>query len=818
MNGALSSNTRTRFALLARLLAIAALFGLGVSGLVSGLAHAQDTSNLLAGRTPSRSNGIDCEECLTDGRAPFAGSFWKTHATARFKGQLAYAVFDLGAEQRISAFVLQGDNNDTYEVGVSNDGLSFEPAWRAIPVERSGLQPRQVSELNVVGRYLKISASGGDGSYAIGEVQAFSERPAVFPPRIPVVEGIPLERRQRDRLLMFGLALIGFVVLSFRGAPIWWLLAVGIWPLLTGVRLFEALQDSWPPGMQEVSLVRGIVATVAAAALLRETFGPLRFPAERRIVYATLGLCGVVGVLAFYNLGNPQFWHSSRGSWTFVHHLDLRQYYPTAKYFKELGYRGLYEADVAAYTEGETGASLDSLQQTPMRDLDDLQMTTVGERRRRIESIKSRFSPERWESYKRDTGYFRSAMGTSAWMDTMHDMGGNATPVWMSIAHVLFSIAPPTNGALLVTGLLDPLLLLAAFLAIGRCFGLRTMFVCMVIFGANDFIMYGSNWAGATLRHDWLAYLGLGACALKREKWVLGGVLLGLSAMIRAFPAVALMAASLPVAFYVWDQYRANKKLPTLREVRQAQRPVERMLIGALSAVVVLFAFSALVLPVEAWGDWWLKVKQLSGDPHANHISLRSLLAGWDDDQESVLRARLPLYLIVAALYLAGVVFACRGKRLEQCAVLGLVLIPVLFYPANYYIHFVFLLPLVIVERPLDQGKAAKSAPLTVVDAWIVGALLGMCALQYFTVLITIKGLHFYFGSVCLFLGLSALLVLVLRREALLMRWAMPIAGTASLSTATPPPAEQPPAQSDAPETESAPPTPAVDPSSSAAE
>ena len=415
-----------------------------------------------------------------------------------------------------------------------------------------------------------------------------------------------------------------------------------------------------------------------------------------------------------------------------------------------------------------------------MRDLDDLQMTTVGERRRRIESIKARFTPERWESYKRDTGYFRTAMGTSGWIETMHDMGGNATPVWMSIAHALFSFAPPSNTALFITGLLDPLLLLTAFLFIGRCFGVRTMFVCMVIFGANDFIMYGSNWAGATLRHDWLAYLALGACALKREKWVLGGVLLGLSAMIRAFPALALMAASLPVLFFVWDHYRAKKKLPSLRELRHAQRPVERMLIGALGAVTVLFVFSALVLPIEAWADWWLKVKQLSGDPHANHISLRSLVAGWEDDQESVLRARLPLYLVSAGLYLAGVVVACRGKGLERCAVLGLVLIPVVFYPANYYIHFVFLLPLLMVERPLEQGDAEKSAPLTVLDAWLGAALLGMCALQYFTVMITLKGLHFYFGSVCLFLGLSALLLLVLKRDALLLRWATPLADPAS--------------------------------------
>ena len=43
---------------------------------------------------------------------------------------------------------------------------------------------------------------------------------------------------------------------------------------------------------------------------------------------------------------------------------------------------------------------------------------------------------------------------------------------------------------------------------------------------------------------------------------------------------------------------------------------------------------------------------------------------------------------------------AARGKRPEQAMLLGLPLIPVLLYPGNYYIHFVFLLPLLVEERP----------------------------------------------------------------------------------------------------------------------
>ena len=45
------------------------------------------------------------------------------------------------------------------------------------------------------------------------------------------------------------------------------------------------------------------------------------------------------------------------------------------------------------------------------------------------------------------------------------------------------------------------------------------MLLAMTVFGANDLYMFGTNWTGATLRHDWLALLGFAAAALKRERW-----------------------------------------------------------------------------------------------------------------------------------------------------------------------------------------------------------------------------------------------------------------------------------------------------------
>src|SRR5690606_29877499 len=116
--------------------------------------------------------------------------------------------------------------------------------------------------------------------------------------------------------------------------------------------------------------------------------------------------------------------------------------------------------------------------------------------------------------------------------------------------------APASNEILLLTGLLDPLLLLIFAVAVFRTFGPSTAFVSLIVFGANDFYMFGSNWAGATLRNDWMVYLGLGACAFQAKRYRLGGALLALSALIRAFPAIALLALGVPVAYYLFQTVR----------------------------------------------------------------------------------------------------------------------------------------------------------------------------------------------------------------------------------------------------------------------
>lgn len=721
------------------------------------------SSSLIAGRSPSASVGVNHVASLTDGMAALPGDDWETDLAVPFDVQDASVTYDLGAVVPVRAIWFQGDHNDDYRFMISDDGAVFEQLWEAPRVEAPGMRDRSTSRLKASGRFLRVEPLRGDERYALTELAVFEEVPAVFPPEPPRRRGVPLEVAVRTKVLMFAAAALLCLALAYRGAAWWWLLACIALPLGTGIDAVAAVLRAWPVEQRQVSMVRAAMAAIAAFAVMREVFGPQRFPPLRAVVSTLLGVAGVVAVLAFYNLGRPQFWDNEQREPTPIHLLDLRQYYGTVKYFDEIGYRGLYAADVAAYLEDTPNLTLDDLSETPMRDLDTHRMSTVGAQREKIETIKQRFSPDRWDEYKRDARYLRDTMGEDNYLHYMLDFGANATPVWIGIAHFLFGTFEASSTGFLLTALLDPLLFLVTFGAIWRAFGFRSMAVVMVVFGANDFIMYGTNWGGATLRHDWLMYIGLGACALKRERWALAGFFLALSTMIRAFPILTLVTAAFPALWWVREQHQALRRWPTLAEVRAAQGPILRVLGSALITAVLLLIVTSARWSPPAWTDWLAKVAKLSADSHSNSIALRGLVAGWQVGHQQLLAARWPLLAAGMLFFIGGVALMCRQKSLERASMAGLILIPVVFYAANYYIHIVCFLPLLAVERHV-RGEAG-GAPLSTADAWVWLILLGLCVAQYWTVLVTDLGLHFHLATVLLFGALTAIVIVLVRAD-----------------------------------------------------
>src|SRR5690606_15299194 len=98
---------------------------------------------------------------------------------------------------------------------------------------------------------------------------------------------------------------------------------------------------------------------------------------------------------------------------------------------------------------------------------------------------------------------------------------------------------------------------------------------------------------------------------------------------------------------------------------------------------------------------------------------LKSLIGGNDWGVVANLRARRVLYVTAFAAAIAAVALACRRRPLDQAALLALPLIPVLNNPANYYSHFIFLLPLLgaSMVRARAARKAEAASEISAVEA-----------------------------------------------------------------------------------------------------
>lgn len=721
---------------------------------------APGSAGLLSGRSPAHVEGVQNVDRLTDGQVPAVGSAWNTNRTSVFSTRSAYVQYDLGEPTPIAAAALLGDNNDRYSVLGSLDGHGFETIWDARAVRGPGLQWRHENALGKTARYVRVKVTSGDSGLSLAEIALFRQEPGVLPPRLQQVNATDGALNYRNALVLLATALLigvaGFTQASSRlvQAALAVLVAWGLWQYVA------AFREAFPLGLLEVSLTRGVAAAIAVAVVARETWGPKRFPPAGWFNVGALTVAAVMSIGSFFNMGQPQFFDQKNNEPSVVHNYDMRVYYPVAKYFRELKYDGLYLASVATYAEEHGGLETAEMRSTQVRDLRNHRMRPVNELHAELAQVKSRFSAARWAALKTDMQYFWETMGNRAYLGSMADHGGNATPVWLAIAHVLFTKTVASNSVLIASGLLDPLLLLVFAITVFRTFGARTALVCLVVFGANDFYMFGSNWAGATLRNDWMVYLGLGACAFRVGRFKSGGALLAMSALIRAFPAVALLSLALPVLYWGIDELRKNKRLPTLGQLAKEQKWLLDAALGAAVCVGGWFLVSSLVLGFDSWPLWVRKISSFTNSPHVNHISLLTIVAGSEGTQAAVLRARMPLFVALTALYVTLTAWAAWKRPPHVAALLGIVLLPVFMYPANYYMHFVFLLPLLVTEPLLASTRFEREASGR---AWTL--LLGMCMALYFTVKEQALELHFYNASVILLATLLALLLVLLPRD-----------------------------------------------------
>jgi hypothetical protein len=665
---------------------------------------------LLLGLTlpPSVLQGADTAASarLTDGAFAAEGADWLARGAVRLS-RGGSPRWDLGASKVIEGGLIQADNNDTYVVSVSEDGVTWTDVGAFEPASSPGLRTRS-SRFHARGRFVRLRGEGGDGRYSVSELSLFAHRRDVW---------IALLGQPGLRVPFFfswaALAFAGVIALCVTSArssrPRAW--AVGLALALFAAWVVRATLAAETIEASTIDWIRGVVAFTALMTVLRTLAFRRRAPVHRGLVTGVLGVCAALAVLCFLNLGRSQFRDAGRGAPTYLHHYDMRTYFPIAKYFPEVRFDGVYAASAAAVIE-DVGLT-PSLGRRTMTNLRTHAQPTIAASQEYIDEVRARFTPERWRAFVDDMAYFRRAMTDDGFLGTMNDHGGNATPVWFLGARLLFRDAPASDFTLFTGVAADVVLMLLAFTAIGWAFGARTALVAMIVWGAMDLYMFGSNWFGAALRHDWMALWAIGLALLKKERFASAGAVLAWAGLIRVFPIASFLTLAAPVAFALVTELREGRFV--LREFLEAHRGFVRFCAGALAFGSLLLVASVAVFGLEAWPDWTRKILLMTGGRGINTVGLTNFLM-----------RPLPLKLAMAG-YVLATLWAARRSPLHEAAAFGVALVPALFSPMNYYLHGLYLLVVL--------GRERRIFP------WV--ALLAMCVACYFTTLASGFEAHF---------------------------------------------------------------------------
>jgi hypothetical protein len=203
--------------------------------LASFLLHATSASaavrcgveDLLAGKAPSSSSATRGDlSLLTDGKVGPEGGQWNAPVAVTLDTTSSDVTYDLGEPRAVTAFVLQGDANDTYVISGSADSAlnSFRPLAElpsVVNISGHGLRTRTAEISPATVRYLRVRGARGDGFYSIAELAVYCEKPSPFPPAMTVAvappqfaAGAPPAEGSRSFGPVYVFALIAFAVLA----------------------------------------------------------------------------------------------------------------------------------------------------------------------------------------------------------------------------------------------------------------------------------------------------------------------------------------------------------------------------------------------------------------------------------------------------------------------------------------------------------------------------------------------------------------------------------------------------------------------------
>jgi hypothetical protein len=624
------------------------------------------TDNLLARKAPAQRQDLRGNFALvTDEAVAPEGAQWDSPVAILFDTPAGSVTYDLGQPTPVSAFYVQADANDIYKIFGSNDGTpgSFKLLVEIDTVNGHGLRGRNVTIPAATVRYLRIGEGNGDGFYSISEFAAYCREPTPFPPQFRHVEA-PQARVPEVSFWQFA----------------WW-------------------NNEASARFEMLLALAGMALIIWGIALAKKNMPDYQAVWRRRAMIAL----GLLSFGAYWNFG---FFHFRN----YIHIWDTYHYYVGSKYFPELSYDRLYECASVADSEVP-----DLRRRVELRKIMNLRTNMMGPTTDILahpELCKQHFTPQRWESFKRDIAYFRNAHGVKRWEEAQTDHGYNATPVWNVLGTILTNLAPASDNQINALSLLDPAYAIGMMAMIWWAFGWRVLAVGLAVFATNFPSRF--YWTGGSLlRWDWLFYLVGGVCLVRRERYLLGGFFLSYSTMLRVFPLFVFIGP----AMLLVQEYLKTRKL---------DRRLRQLALGAALGVAILFPLSL----VKSGGiDGWLHFKQNSekhtSTPLTNYMGLRTAVAyapseagkylrndrlddPWHDWKLAKLKTFHERRIIFAALALgfgALLWYAVRGVEPWVACALSATLIAVGVELTCYYYSFLIVVAL-LYEKRKEAGAA----------------------------------------------------------------------------------------------------------------
>jgi hypothetical protein len=485
----------------------------------------------------------------------------------------------------------------------------------------------------------------------------------------------------------------------------------------------------WITRFNQPSYLSGIKAAVGIIACLLiyyevQTERPLS-TRVKQLVGSVLAVAALVCFFLFFHLEYKPYYHR----WELFH------YYMGSKYAKELSYERLYVC--SAIADGETG----NLRVAKHRKLRDLRVNLLVPSAPFLEQpgqCKDHFTPQRWDDFKKDVVFFRTAAGGGAWWNEMQqDHGYNPPPVWTIAGHYLSMVAPASHEFFKALAAIDVTFTALLFIAIGWAFGWRVLLVAAIFWGIQEpapFLWTG----GAFLRQDWFLLAVLSACLARKRYFFWAGFCLMYAGLLRVFPLILWAGPGLVILAAIWRWYRARGSAPTsprpkvtLAWLKQSwQLPWmrhTRLVAGGALALAILFPWSLHVADgMTAWKEFTHHISVHNNTPLTNHMGLKTALStspegrmkygrdhrsadpfqGWKEGRRARFHAMLPVYVGVVALLSGMLALACwKIRSIWMAMALSLVLVATLVEATCYYYSIWILAALMTRVRP-SMGKA----------------------------------------------------------------------------------------------------------------